>query len=43
MWRHQIEQAEYEAQRAQRQYNAVEPENRTVARTLEARWNATLE
>jgi hypothetical protein len=43
MWRHQLEQAEYEAQRAERQYHAVEPENRLVARSLEQRWNATLE
>ena len=42
LWRHQIEQAEYEAVRAERQYNAVEPENRLVARTLEERWNAAL-
>jgi len=42
MWRHQIEKAEYEAQRAERQYNAVEPENRIVARTLESRWNEAL-
>jgi DNA invertase Pin-like site-specific DNA recombinase len=42
LWRHQIEQAEYEAARAERQYNAVEPENRLVARTLEERWNAAL-
>jgi hypothetical protein len=41
-WQLQIEKAEYEAQRAQRQYNAVEPENRVVARTLEARWEACL-
>jgi len=32
----------YEAERAERQFNAVEPENRFVARTLEARWNACL-
>ncbi len=43
MWRHQIEKAEYEAERAQRQYDAVEPENRIVARTLETRWNAALQ
>jgi DNA invertase Pin-like site-specific DNA recombinase/uncharacterized protein YndB with AHSA1/START domain len=43
MWRHQIEQAEYEGQRAQRQYNAVEPENRLVARTLETQWNVALQ
>lgn len=42
LWRHQIEQAEYEVERAARQYNAVEPENRLVARTLEERWNAAL-
>lgn len=41
-WRAQIERAEYEAQRAERQFHAVEPENRLVARTLEARWNACL-
>lgn len=38
----QIERAQYEARRAQRQFDAVEPENRLVARTLEARWNACL-
>jgi len=42
LWRHQIEQAEYEAERAARQYNAIEPEHRLVARTLEERWNAAL-
>ncbi|HJW75887.1 MAG TPA: recombinase family protein [Thermoleophilia bacterium] len=42
LWRHQVEQAEYEAGRAERQYNAVEPEQRLVARTLEERWNAAL-
>ena len=39
----QVEQAEYAAQRAARQYDAVEPENRTVARELERRWNQRLE
>jgi DNA invertase Pin-like site-specific DNA recombinase len=42
-WQLRIERARYEADRAQRQYDAVEPENRSVARTLEARWNAALE
>lgn len=42
-WRLQLEKAEYEAQRAERQYMAVEPENRTVARELERRWNEHLE
>jgi len=39
----QAEQARFEASRAERQYNAVDPDNRTVARELERRWNATLE
>jgi excisionase family DNA binding protein len=41
-WRHQVEKAEYEAQRAERQYESIEPENRLVARTLEKRWNERL-
>jgi len=41
-WSLQIEKAEYEAQRAERQFNAVEPENRVVVRELERRWNARL-
>jgi len=41
-WQLQIEKAIYEAERAERQFNAVEPENRVVARTLESRWNACL-
>jgi len=41
-WDHQIEKSEYEAQRADRQYQAVEPENRIVARELERRWNERL-
>lgn len=42
-WERQVERAEYEADRARRQFDAVEPENRLVARTLEAEWNAKLE
>lgn len=42
-WQLRIEKAEYEAQRAERQYMAVEPENRTVARELERRWNDRLQ
>jgi len=42
-WAHQIEKGQYEAQRAERQYMAVEPENRVVARELERRWNVQLE
>ena len=41
--RQNLERAGYEAERAERQYEAVEPENRMVARTLEARWEAALE
>ncbi len=39
----ELREARYEAGRAQRQYDAVEPENRLVADTLERRWNAALE
>lgn len=39
----ELSQARYEADRAQRQYDAVEPENRLVAETLERRWNIALE
>ena len=38
-----LDRATYEANRAERQYQAVEPENRLVARNLEARWEAALE
>jgi hypothetical protein len=37
-----VERAHQEADRAFRQYHAVEPENRLVARTLEQRWEETL-
>lgn len=37
-----LERLRYECQRAQRQYDAVEPENRLVARTLEQQWEARL-
>jgi DNA invertase Pin-like site-specific DNA recombinase len=36
------ERAHYEAERARRQFDAVEPENRLVARGLEAAWEAAL-
>jgi DNA invertase Pin-like site-specific DNA recombinase len=39
----ELERARYEADRCQRQYDAVEPENRLVARNLEASWNQALE
>ena len=38
----QLERAEYEASRTFRQFDAVEPENRLVARTLERQWNNSL-
>jgi DNA invertase Pin-like site-specific DNA recombinase len=41
-WRLRFERARYEARRAERQYNACDPENRVVARTLETRWNDKL-
>jgi DNA invertase Pin-like site-specific DNA recombinase len=41
-WRQKLERAQYEVGRAERQYHAVEPENRLVARTLEARWEVAL-
>ena len=37
-----LEQARFEAKRMQRQYDAVDPDNRLVAGELERRWNATL-
>jgi hypothetical protein len=41
-WRQRLERATYEVERAARQYHAVEPENRLVARTLEAAWEEKL-
>lgn len=38
-----VDRATYEADRAWRQYTAVEPENRLVACELERRWEAALE
>jgi DNA invertase Pin-like site-specific DNA recombinase len=37
-----VERARYQAGRARHQYDACEPENRLVARTLEAAWEAKL-
>jgi excisionase family DNA binding protein len=37
-----LQQARYEAARAYRQYNAVDPDNRLVAGELERRWNEKL-
>jgi DNA invertase Pin-like site-specific DNA recombinase len=41
-WQTRIEQARYEARRAERRYKAVDPENRVVARTLEREWESRL-
>jgi DNA invertase Pin-like site-specific DNA recombinase len=41
-WRLQVERARYETERTERRYRAVEPENRLVARTLEAEWERRL-
>jgi hypothetical protein len=37
-----LEKARYEAERARRQYDAVDPQNRLVASELEGRWNEAL-
>jgi len=37
-----LEKARYEVTRTQRQYDAVDPENRLVASELESRWNEAL-
>ena len=40
--RRQVEQARYQAVKAERRYQAVDPENRLVARGLEAAWEKAL-
>jgi DNA invertase Pin-like site-specific DNA recombinase len=42
IWRQRLERAGYQAERARRQYQLVEPENRLVARQLEKDWEAAL-
>ncbi|MGH3739203.1 MAG: recombinase family protein [Micromonosporaceae bacterium] len=42
-WRRQVEQARYQASRAERRYRAVDPDNRLVARGLESEWNNALQ
>lgn len=39
----EVARLEYEARRAERQYNHVDPENRLIAATLERKWEAALE
>jgi len=41
-WRLEVERARYEAERIERRYRAVEPENRLVARGLETEWESRL-
>ncbi|HLH71910.1 MAG TPA: recombinase family protein [Chloroflexota bacterium] len=41
-WQLKIERARYATKLAQRQYDAVDPDNRLVARELEKRWNEAL-
>jgi DNA invertase Pin-like site-specific DNA recombinase len=41
-WKQRLERATYEVQRAERQYQVVEPENRLVARSLERQWENAL-
>jgi DNA invertase Pin-like site-specific DNA recombinase len=41
-WRLEIERLRYEAERAERRYRTVDPENRLVARGLEAEWEKHL-
>jgi predicted DNA-binding transcriptional regulator AlpA len=41
-WRLAVERATYEAQRAERRYRAVDPDNRLVARGLEREWEERL-
>ncbi len=41
-WGLRLERARYDAERAFRQYDLCEPENRLVARELEGRWNQQL-
>jgi DNA invertase Pin-like site-specific DNA recombinase len=41
--RHDVDRARYDAQRAERRYRAVDPDNRLVARGLEAEWERCLQ
>ena len=42
-WKLSLDRVKYEVDRAERQYQQVEPENRLVARSLEVRWNEKLQ
>jgi DNA invertase Pin-like site-specific DNA recombinase/predicted DNA-binding transcriptional regulator AlpA len=41
-WRLAVERARYDAQRCERRYRAVDPDNRLVARGIEAEWETCL-
>lgn len=41
-WQQKLERAQYQVDLAQRQYDAVDPDHRLVARVLEKRWDDTL-
>ena len=41
-WKQQLERVRYDVERAARQYQVVEPENRLVARELESQWEQSL-
>lgn len=41
-WKQRLERLEFAAQRAERQFHVVEPENRLVVRELEKRWESAL-
>lgn len=43
LWQHRLERAEFEAERAGRHYQLVEPENRLVARHLAQEWETKLQ
>jgi DNA invertase Pin-like site-specific DNA recombinase len=43
LWRKRLQRARYDVERAERQYQAVEPENRLVARSLERAWEEKLQ
>jgi Recombinase zinc beta ribbon domain len=42
-WRMRIERARYDADLAERRYEAVDPSNRLIAATLETRWNDAMQ
>ncbi len=42
-WRMRIERAQYEVDLAERRYDAVDPDNRLIAATLEQRWNEAMQ